>query len=378
MPYRCRLHATSAQAPACTSAAGGMECGTAGARGAAGRARGAARAGRLRRAPALPGHSRGRPARARRRCSACARRPGSGAARARRIHCASARAPSPPSLQFFFPWCEHVTLSAGWPVDCFALCPRAATGVRRPSYPQADLQACGAPQVRAAAPDVFAELGPLEPGLASPCFRGAAGARRCLPAFAIIGVSKCGTTDLYRKLLALPSVHAAANKAGALGQLKQLLIMIPIKSHRCMLCTSDYPVASSACQRHARCRDVLCTGAQAAAQHRSALTARQRRSRQGPHFWDEAKSFGAYLDNFDGVAAATAAHPRAVAGDASSNTFSYAVVGLRHAAHSKVTQCRHRAEQSTTKPVHPSLLWLCSPENTAGACPTRTAPPHSP
>ncbi len=69
--------------------------------------------------------------------------------------------------------------------------------------------------MRAAAPDVFAELGPLEPGLAGPCFRGAAGARRCLPAFSIIGVSKCGTTDMYRKLLALPSVHPAANKAGS-------------------------------------------------------------------------------------------------------------------------------------------------------------------
>lgn len=50
---------------------------------------------------------------------------------------------------------------------------------------------------------------------------------------------------------------------------------------------------------------------------------------QGPHFWDEPHSFQSYLDNFAGAAAAAAVDPRAVAGDASSNTFSYAAVGLR-------------------------------------------------
>ncbi len=77
------------------------------------------------------------------------------------------------------------------------------------------------------------------------------------------------------------------------------------------------------------------------------------------------------------MAAATAAHPRAVAGDASSNTFSYAAVGLRRAAHSchtVQTSCRAR----TTKLVHLLLLLLRSPENMAGACSTRTAVPHSP
>lgn len=60
---------------------------------------------------------------------------------------------------------------------------------------------------------------------------------------------------------------------------------------------------------------------------------------QGPHFWDEAHSFQSYLDNFDGVAAAASADPRAVSGDASSNTFSYAVVGLRRV----LALCFHRA-----------------------------------
>ena len=50
---------------------------------------------------------------------------------------------------------------------------------------------------------------------------------------------------------------------------------------------------------------------------------------QGPHFWDEPHSFQSYLDNFAGVATAAAVDPRAVAGDASSNTFSYAAIGLR-------------------------------------------------
>ena len=52
---------------------------------------------------------------------------------------------------------------------------------------------------------------------------------------------------------------------------------------------------------------------------------------QGPHFWDEAHSFQSYVDNFERVAAAAGADPAAISGDASSNTFSYALVGLRRA-----------------------------------------------
>ena len=43
--------------------------------------------------------------------------------------------------------------------------------------------------MRDAAPDIFAELAPLEPGLRSPCFRDAAGRLRCLPFFSIIGAA---------------------------------------------------------------------------------------------------------------------------------------------------------------------------------------------
>ncbi|KAK9845960.1 hypothetical protein WJX81_006889 [Elliptochloris bilobata] len=137
-------------------------------------------------------------------------------------------------------------------------------------------------EVRAAAPDVFAGLAPLQPGLRSPCFHNTSGHLRCLPYFSIIGVSKCGTTDLHHKLLALPSVVRTANK--------------------------------------------------------------------GPHFWDEVHSLQSYLENFDGVAAAAAADPCAIASDASSNTFSYAIIGLRGVANTSVPlPVVHRAAQPRTR-----------------------------
>ena len=80
------------------------------------------------------------------------------------------------------------------------------------------------------------------------------------------GVSKCGTTDLYKKLLVLPHVQESRNK--------------------------------------------------------------------GPHFWDEAHDFPWYLDLYDDVAAASRGDPMVVSADASSNTFTYAGVGIRWVASS--------------------------------------------
>lgn len=59
-------------------------------------------------------------------------------------------------------------------------------------------------QIAAAAPDVFARVQhPWIEGVKNPCYRDADGHARCLPFMSIIGVSKCGTTDLYKKLLSL-------------------------------------------------------------------------------------------------------------------------------------------------------------------------------
>ena len=59
-------------------------------------------------------------------------------------------------------------------------------------------------QLRTAAPDAFDEV--KQPWLSSvknPCYQDEAGIVRCLPYLSIIGVSKCGTTDLYKKLMLL-------------------------------------------------------------------------------------------------------------------------------------------------------------------------------
>eukprot|EP00756_Hemistasia_phaeocysticola_P062615 Hpha_TRINITY_DN6067_c0_g1::TRINITY_DN6067_c0_g1_i2::g.63352::m.63352/K08106/CHST15; N-acetylgalactosamine 4-sulfate 6-O-sulfotransferase len=50
-----------------------------------------------------------------------------------------------------------------------------------------------------------------EPQFRSPCWR-QGGRLRCLPAFQVLGVSKCGTTDLFDKLRSLHLVGAATNK----------------------------------------------------------------------------------------------------------------------------------------------------------------------
>ena len=68
--------------------------------------------------------------------------------------------------------------------------------------------------VEATSLDVFRTLpAALEPGPRSPCWRAAPGAPlRCLPALHILGVSKCGTTDLYKRLSRHPDFVESTNK----------------------------------------------------------------------------------------------------------------------------------------------------------------------
>ena len=74
----------------------------------------------------------------------------------------------------------------------------------------------------AASPDVFAMLPtdspPLLPGIASPCWHAATEALgahtdvRCMPLIHVLGVSKCGTTDLYKRLAKHPDFVNSLNK----------------------------------------------------------------------------------------------------------------------------------------------------------------------
>lgn len=61
-------------------------------------------------------------------------------------------------------------------------------------------------QVREAALDIFVDLGPWSSDTRNPCFRDSAGNLRCLPYVSIVGVSKCGTTDIYQKLMLMKCV----------------------------------------------------------------------------------------------------------------------------------------------------------------------------
>ena len=65
--------------------------------------------------------------------------------------------------------------------------------------------------------DIFRVVPPsFLPGYKNPCWAAPSGggvaAVRCLPYFHIIGVSKCGTTDLYRRLALHPHVAPSRNK----------------------------------------------------------------------------------------------------------------------------------------------------------------------
>jgi N-acetylgalactosamine 4-sulfate 6-O-sulfotransferase len=98
-----------------------------------------------------------------------------------------------------------------------------------PSAPPADIWAAHRAalparhgDIIAASPDVFAMLPtaspPLLPGIASPCWHAAAEALgahtdvRCLPLIHVLGVSKCGTTDLYKRLAKHPDFVDSLNK----------------------------------------------------------------------------------------------------------------------------------------------------------------------
>ena len=88
----------------------------------------------------------------------------------------------------------------------------------RSPVPQPPLDPEVTAAIRRAAPDIFSELAPFEPKYRNPCFRNqTTGALRCLPYFSIIGVSKCGTTDLHHKLMLLPGFKESRNKVGGVG-----------------------------------------------------------------------------------------------------------------------------------------------------------------
>ena len=64
-------------------------------------------------------------------------------------------------------------------------------------------------QIREAAPEIFEDVQPWLDGIKNPCYKSQNGTTRCLPYLSIIGVSKSGTTDLYRKLMQLPCASPA-------------------------------------------------------------------------------------------------------------------------------------------------------------------------
>lgn len=94
------------------------------------------------------------------------------------------------------PWVASCDVLAALSADGAAV-DRAWLGRFTPS-PAAD--------VHAASPDVFAALEGADavPGMRGACYRERGGGKQvCLPALSVLGVSKCGTTDLYHKLMQL-------------------------------------------------------------------------------------------------------------------------------------------------------------------------------
>jgi hypothetical protein len=73
---------------------------------------------------------------------------------------------------------------------------------------QGRIEASGAEvQVMQSAPDVFEDvLYPWLPSARNPCYLSIYDEVKCLPFLSIIGVSKCGTTDLWHKLMQIPCV----------------------------------------------------------------------------------------------------------------------------------------------------------------------------
>ena len=63
-------------------------------------------------------------------------------------------------------------------------------------------------------PEVFDFLpATFDPNFKNPCWA-VGGGLRCLPYFHVLGVSKCGTTDLYRRLAIHGDVAKSINKGG--------------------------------------------------------------------------------------------------------------------------------------------------------------------
>ena len=144
--------------------------------------------------------------------------------------------PPPPPLPRPLP----SSSSPARPPIAVLLPPTGPLNVPGPSHPT-DAAACAsaspqphparAASIEASSPDVFALLPPRRgggnnasasssssasflPGVASPCWReaGEGDKLRCLPAIHIIGVSKCGTTDLYKRLSRHPGFVPSSNK----------------------------------------------------------------------------------------------------------------------------------------------------------------------
>jgi hypothetical protein len=202
-------------------------------------------------------------------------------------------------------------------------------------------------QLRAAAPDVFDEIRrPWLPSVKNPCYRDSADKVRCLPYLSIIGVSKCGTTDLYKKLMSLRCAskpRGRCNRDAATGGLRQIELSFQssgshLSEKRCLqLCIrricSVISAVESACwcitpplQLHTLTNII---GNRSKPLRRPFMESRNK----GPHFWDESHPVQWYTDIFDPVAqmvergVATAEGPLVV--DASSNTFTTSGVSIR-------------------------------------------------
>ena len=81
------------------------------------------------------------------------------------------------------------------------------------------------------------------PEYKSPCFL-RSGRVMCLPYFMLLGVAKCGTTDLHNKLLLHPQIEAARVKEthwynrGRLGKSNVMIKMIKKKFHALIFTTN--------------------------------------------------------------------------------------------------------------------------------------------
>ncbi|KDD75062.1 hypothetical protein H632_c895p1 [Helicosporidium sp. ATCC 50920] len=69
-------------------------------------------------------------------------------------------------------------------------------------------------ELQAVSPDIYGRVRSYDGKFRNPCFydQEAEGRLRCLPYFSILGVSKCGTTDMYHKLMMLNNTAESNNK----------------------------------------------------------------------------------------------------------------------------------------------------------------------